>query len=152
MASGADERAPRSPSWLVEGLMLQHDVRLDRLALAIDGPPKLSARVLPDDRRAEVGAHFDEPDASLLQLGVCQTRRDLLRGRAPKVEVALMVDFDVRGTPGEQGTLKRFHARKGLPYGERWLPPGSFEERNAAWWVPNTIMPRFPKDQPPVLG
>lgn len=76
---------------------------------------------------------------------------DVLRGRAPKVEVALLVGDDVRGMPGERGMLKRFHARKGLPYAERWLPPGSYEANNAYWWLPYAIMPRFPKDQPPVL-
>ena len=111
----------------------------------------IGTRILLDGRRGHVDGHYDAPGASLLQLGMRQVRQDVLRGKAPRVEVALLADDDVRGMPGEGRLLKRFHARKGLPYGERWLPPGSYEARNSMWWLPGGITPRFSTGQPPVL-
>lgn len=149
-------RDDKSAGFQLERSRIRDPHRLEQLlgalALAQLFLKSIGTRVLLDDRRGEVDAHYDEPGASLLQLGVRQTRMDLLRGRAPRIEVALLIDSDVRGTRGEQAMLKRFHARKGLPYTERWLPPRSYEANNVLWWLPNAIMPRFPRDQPPMLG
>lgn len=148
-------RDDKSAGFQLERSRVREPHRLDHLlgglALAQLFLKSIGTRVMLEGRRQEVDAHYDEPGASLLQLGVRQVRMDLLRGRAPKVEVALLPDTDVRGTRGERGMLKSFHARKGLPYAQRWLPPGSYEARNAYWWLPYAIMPRFPKDPPPVL-
>ncbi|MEO8083598.1 MAG: hypothetical protein ABI780_07240, partial [Ardenticatenales bacterium] len=141
-SAGGDRRAVRWVAWLVTGLMLEQDARLERIALAMSGPQALASRVrtirrclnltvmLPDrtrrsiaERRRQcgaaryfdsvnVGAHYDAPGASLLQLGIRQVRQDVLRGRVPRVEVALLADDDIRGMPGEGRQLKRFHARK----------------------------------------
>lgn len=41
----SDARALRSLAWLVTGMLLEHDVRLERIALAMDGPQTMAARV-----------------------------------------------------------------------------------------------------------
>ena len=41
----ADIRSARSFAWLVTGMMLEQDVRLSRIALAMDRPESMDARV-----------------------------------------------------------------------------------------------------------
>jgi len=78
-------------------------------------------------------------------------RMDVLRGRAPAIEVALLADDDVRGRTGERALLKAFHACRGLPDDYRWIPPGSFEDRTSMWWPPKGCLPRILDGEPPVL-
>ncbi len=148
-------RDDKSAGFQLERSRITDPHRLDRLlgamALAQVFLKSIGTRVQLESRRRDVDAHYDEPGASVLQLGVRQVRMDVLRSRAPKVEVALLMDDDIRGMPGEGRVLRRFHERKGLPYGKRWFPPQSYESRNAMWWLPNGTIPRFLTDDPPVI-
>ena len=54
----------------------------------------------------------------------------------------------------ERRRLRAFCRGRGLGPGECWIPPGSFEERNATWWLPGNITwypPRMPIDDPPSI-
>lgn len=127
------------------------DQLLAGMALAQLFLKSVGTRLRLDGNPHSVDPHYRARGLSILQLGARKVRMDMYRGRAPKIEVALWTDDDVRGRKGERQMLRDYYARRGLPYRKRWIPPGSFEERNAHWWLPNGYSPRISQDDPPVI-
>ena len=64
-------------------------------------------------------------------------RKNILQGRAPKVEVAILIDEKIRSLLGLYAILRRSDPRNGLPYG-MW------------WWLAGGLGPRIAFDDPPV--
>ena len=145
----------KSAGFQLERSHITEPQRMDQLladvALAQLFLKSIGTRIQLDGDPAEIDAHHGSDGLSVLQLGARQVRKETLLGRAPTIEVALWPDDEIRGREGERAMLKRFHARKGLPYARRWIPPGSFEERNTMWWLPKRYRPRIGQDEPPVI-
>lgn len=103
--------------------------------------------------RRSIDAH-GEGGLSLLQLCARALRSDVWRGVTPKINLCLVPDTPLAGHADERRTLPMFYQRLGLEPGKVWIPPSSFESRNAMWWLPGTIKgypPREPIGNPPRL-
>ena len=103
--------------------------------------------------RRSIDAH-GEGGFSPLQLGARAFRSDVWRGVTPKISLCLVPDTPLAGHADEKSTLQVSYHRLGLEPGKVWIPPRSFESRNAMWWLPGTIKrypPREPIGNPPRL-
>ena len=102
-------------------LVVEHAFE-DVLGVGRDILKSVGTRVLLEGRRRTIDPHHGEPGSSLLQLGARQVRQHILQGRAPEVEVAILIDEDFPGKRGEYAILKRFHARKVCHTGRGGFP------------------------------
>jgi hypothetical protein len=150
-------RDDKSACFGIERVRLTSPARLDCLLLGIAMAQVLlvsmATRLLLNNTRATVDTH-GEGGLSMLQLGGRHLRSEAWQGRTPQLGICLLPDELTEVAGDERRRLRAFYHRLGLTPGERWVPPGSFEERNLMWWLPGNIKrykPRLPIGAPPLI-
>jgi hypothetical protein len=143
----ASFRDEKDGGFRIETLRLAAPRRIDRLLLALaqlyivtagDDLAALGAQGLVQSSAA---AHL-----SRFQLGCRAIRRAAWRGEPLSLRVHLTPDPPPASIDGALVDARRICHRIGLVPGQVWLPAGSFEIRNAYWWLPGRFPPRLPSD------
>lgn len=110
----------------------------------------LGVRVVEARRRREVDP---KPYRSLsyFQIGCRALRRTVWSGGVPELGIRSMPHGPWPPGAGGVAKCRAIYESQGIPCGQVWLPPDSFELRNAYWWLPGRHHPR-PRDEWAVDG